>query len=141
MCGSIIYVDEDGLQVADVMSHDYLAVDGHSNLQTFIDEQLLRTGRRCFLVTENGRIEGLITARDVSNIERIRWPYTTVTDVMQPLNRVRTVTPQTPGSDALDTMAREDLSQLPVVVDGELAGLISRGHILQLIQTRAELHV
>ena len=130
-----------GLQVADVMSQDYQAVDGHSNLQTFIDEQLLRTGRRCFLVTENGRIDGLITARDVSNIERVRWPSTTVADVMQPLNRVRTVTPQTPVSDALDIMAREDLSQLPVVVDGELAGLISRGHILQLIQTRAELHV
>lgn len=38
-------------------------------------------------------------------------------------------------------MAGEDINQLPVVVDGDLAGLISRGHVLQLLQTRAELHV
>lgn len=131
----------DGIRVADVMSHDYLAVDSHSNLRTFVDEQLLRTGRRCFLVTKDGRIEGLITAREVSNIERGRWPYTTVADVMRPLDQLKTVTPQTSVSDALEIMAREDLSQLPVVVNGDLAGLISRAHVLQLIQTRAELHV
>jgi Zn-dependent protease/predicted transcriptional regulator len=131
----------DGVRVADVMSRDYLSVDSRSNLQTFVDEQLLRTGRRCFLVTENGHIEGLITAKEVSTIERARWPYTTVADAMRPLDQVRTVTTQTPVSDALEIMAREDVSQLPVVVDTELTGLISRGHILQLLQTRAELHV
>ena len=92
-------------------------------------------------MTDGGRIEGLITAREVSNIERARWLYTTVADVMHPLGQVKTVTPQTPVSDALEIMAREDLSQLPVTVNGDLAGLISRAHILQLIQTRAELHV
>ena len=129
------------VRVADVMSRDCAIVDGRSNLQTFVDEYLLRTGRQCFMVTENGRVAGLITAREVSKVERARWPYTTVYDVMQPLGQVRTVTPETLVSEALEVMAREDLSQLPVVIDGDLAGLISRGHILRLIQTRAELHV
>lgn len=44
----------------DVMSRDNVTVDGRSNIQTFADEHLLR-GRRCFVVTENGRVARLIT--------------------------------------------------------------------------------
>ena len=43
-----------------------------------------------------------------------------------------------PVNEALDVMANEDLNQLPVVANGKLAGLISRRHILQLLQTRSE---
>ncbi len=130
-----------GVRVADVMSRDYPTVDGHSNLQTFVEEHLVRTGRRCLVVTLNGHSEGMITPHEISEVQRARWPYTTVADVMRPLEQIRTVGPDTPVSEALEVMAREDLNQLPVVADGELAGLISRGHVLQLLQTRAELHV
>lgn len=130
-----------GVRVADVMARDYPTVDGNSNLQTFVEEHLVRTGRRCFVVTLNGRAEGMITPNEVSHLERARWPYTTVAEVMRPLDQVRTVAPDAPVNDALEIMAREDLNQLPVVAAGELAGVVSRGHVLQLLQTRAELHV
>lgn len=130
-----------GVRVADVMSRDYPTVDGYSNLQTFVEEHLVRTGRRCFVVTVNGHPEGMITPNEISEVQRARWPYTTVADVMRPLDQVRTVTPDTPVAEALELMAREDLNQLPVAIDGQLAGIISRAHVLQLLQTRAELHV
>lgn len=130
-----------GVRVADVMSRDYPTVDGYSNLQTFVEEHLGRTGRRCFVVTLNGHAEGMITPNEVSRIERNRWPYTTVADVMRPLDQVRTVALDAPVTEALELMAREDLNQLPIVADGELAGFISRAHVLQLLQTRAELRV
>jgi len=38
-------------------------------------------------------------------------------------------------------MGREDVNQLPVVRDGRLTGIISRGDVLRLLQTRAELQV
>ena len=130
-----------GVRVADVMTRDYPTVDGHSNLQTFVEEHLVRTGRRCFVVTLNGRAEGLVTPNEVSNVERNRWPYTTLDEVMQPLDQVRRVAPDAPVTEALEVMAGEDLNQLPIMADGELAGFISRAHILQLLQTRAQLHV
>ncbi len=129
------------MRVADVMSRDYPTVDGYSNLQTFVEEHLVRTGRRCFVVTVNGRPEGMITPNEITEVPRARWPYTTVADVMRPLDQVRTVAPDTPVTEALEVMAREDLNQLPVATDGQLAGVISRAHVLQLLQTRAELHV
>ena len=42
-------------------------------------------------------------------------------------------------TEALEVMGREDVNQLPVIRDGLLAGIVSRGHILRLLQTRAEL--
>lgn len=129
------------VRVADVMSRDYPTVDAHSNLQTFVEEHLVRTGRRCFVVTLNRHPEGMITPKEVSNVERARWPHTTVVDVMRPLDHVRTVAPNAGVTEALEIMAREDLNQLPILADGELIGFISRAHILQLLKTRAELHV
>ena len=41
----------------------------------------------------------------------------------------------------LELMGREDVNQLPVLQDDHLTGIISRSHILRLLQTRAELHV
>ncbi len=128
-----------GMRAADVMTRDCPSVDGNSNLQTFVDEQLLRTGRRCFVVEEQGRIVGLITSHEVKEVERVKWPYTTVNAVMRPLDQLHTISAETPLSDVLEKMTREDVNQLPVVRDGQLDGVISRGHILRLIQTRAEL--
>jgi CBS domain-containing protein len=60
---------------------------------------------------------------------------------MLSLDQVRTVAPDAAVTEALELMAHEDLNQLPILADGELAGFISRAHVLQLLQTRAELHV
>lgn len=130
-----------GLRVADVMSRDFPVVDAHTNLQTFAEEHLMRTGRRFFVVTLNERPEGIITPNEINSVPKNRWPYTTIGDVMRPLDATRTVGPNTPVSDALEVMASQDLNQLPVIADGGLVGLLSRSNILQLIQTRAELHL
>jgi Zn-dependent protease/predicted transcriptional regulator len=130
-----------GLRVADVMSRDYLTVDAYSNLQTFAEEHVMRTGRRFFVVNLNGRPEGIITPAEIAAVPRARWPYTTVADVMQPLDRVHAVRADTPVTEALELMASRDLNQLPVSVDGSLAGVISRAHVLQLLQTRAQLNL
>lgn len=130
-----------GLRVADVMSRDFPTIDAYANLQTFTEENLVRTGRRFFIVTQNAQPVGIITPNEVISIPRARWPYTTVADVMRPLDQTRTVEPSTPITQALELMTGQDLNQLPVLSNGMLAGLISRGHILQLLQTRSELHV
>ena len=128
-----------GVRVADLMTRDCTQVDGNANLQTFVHEFLLRTGRRCFLVAENGRFTGLITLNEVKAIPQARWPFTTVYDVMVPLERLRTVTPETPVAEALEILGRENIHQLPVVSNGRLEGMISRDQIMNQLLTRVEL--
>jgi Zn-dependent protease len=128
-----------GVRVGDVMSEDCATVDAEVNLQSVVDDLLLRTGRRCIVVKHNGRVLGLVTPNEVRGVDRDRWQQLTAGDVMRPIDKLRTVAPETPAIEAFTTMAREDLNQLPVVSDGHLEGIVSRGHILQLLQSRAEL--
>jgi Zn-dependent protease/predicted transcriptional regulator len=130
-----------GVSIGDVMARQFPVIDANSNLQTFVHDHLLPTGHRCFVVLEQGRPVGIITPHEVKSIERDRWPYTTVGDVMRSLENLRTVGPERPIAEALEVMGREDVNQIPVVQNGNLAGIISRGHILRLLQTRAELDV
>jgi Zn-dependent protease len=138
-----VSIDESlrGLNVRDVMETDCSVVEGRSSLQSVVDEHLLRTGRRCFLVVENGRVAGLLTPHEIKAVERARWPTTTAESVMRPLGKLRTVEPDTPVAEALQVMGRENVNQLPVVSDGRLEGMISRGHVVRLLQTRAELNM
>ena len=131
--------DLSGVRVSDIMTRDCAVVDGRSNLQTFVDEYLLRSGQRCFIVQRDNEIVGLITPHEIKAVERQRWPYITVLDVMRPIDDIHMVTPATPVVDALETMGRDDVNQLPVVSDHHLQGVISRGNIVQFLQNRAEL--
>jgi predicted transcriptional regulator len=128
-----------GVRVGDVMAHDCPPVDGNVNLRTFVDDYLLRTGRRCYIVRENGRNSGLVSVHELKQIERQRWPFTTVSEIVLPLAQVRTVGPDTSVTKALEYIVHEDVNQLPVVSNGEVVGVISRGNVLQFLQTRAEL--
>jgi|SRR5262245_14577168 len=125
--------------VRDVMSQDCPTVDGSLNLRTFAEDYLMRTGRRCFVVHQNGRYLGLVTINELKQVEPDRWPFTTVAQIVVPLQRVRTVLPDTPLNRALELMTAEDVNQLPVISNGELVGVISRSQVLQFLQTRAEL--
>ena len=104
-------------------------------------DYLLHTGRRCFLIAEQGEVTGLITPNEVKGIPKARWPYTTVFDVMRPLEQLRTVTPETDVSEALEIIGRDGINQLPALANGRLEGMISRDQILRYLLIRAELEM
>lgn len=114
---------------------------GTRPVQTFVEDWLLRTGRRCFLVAEDGAVAGLITPHEVKTVARERWPSTMVYDVMRPLDQLRTVTPDTSVTDALEMIGQDDVNQLPVLANGRLVGMISRDQILRYLLTKDELNM
>ncbi len=40
---------------------------------------------------ENGEIAGLVTPQEVRKVERQKWPFTTIRDVMRPLDELHSV--------------------------------------------------
>ena len=129
----------EGLRAGDLMSRDCAIVEGPTSVQDFVDHHLLRTGRRCFIVTVQDRMAGLITPNEVRTLERDLWPVTPVQQIMKPLNKMYIAKPETPVMEVLETMAKEDLNQVPVVADQQLQGMLTRGEILQALKSRTEL--
>ena len=128
-----------GVRVADVMARDCSAVDAGTTLQRFVDDHALRVAARCFAVTRDGRTIGLITPEDVTHVERGRWDRTSVSEAMRPLQSLHPVSPDASAGDALDLMGRENISELPVVADGHLEGVVTRSYLVHLWQARREL--
>ena len=56
-----------------------------------------------------------------------------------PPGGLRSVTPDTSLTSALESMSRYDLNQLPVVSNNHLEGVLSRSDVLSYLQTHAEL--
>lgn len=126
-----------GLSVGDVMTKDCVTVDGNLNVKTFVAEHLIQGGNRCFVIEQQGNVTGLVSPEELKGLDQARWPYTTLYDVMAPIEEVHTVTPSTPVMEALETMGRDDVNQLAVMIGGHLEGIVSRANVLRFLQTRA----
>jgi len=128
-----------GLVAQDVMTRDCPTVSGRLSLAELVEEHILKTGQRCFVVSDNGRLEGLITLHQVKTIPRDRWQHTTLSSAMTPLARLHVVAPETPILKILEVMGAGDVNQVPVVTDNRLLGMISREHVLGVLYARMEL--
>ncbi len=127
-----------GVRVGDVMSRDCVTVDRGTAVAD-VAEQVLRTGKRCFLVTDAGHVTGMLTPQDLRAVPRDRWNATQAAEAMKPIGRLHQIGAGEPVAKALDAIVQEDVNQLPVLEEGQIRGVISRDHILRLIAARAEL--
>jgi Zn-dependent protease/predicted transcriptional regulator len=128
----------ENVRVSDIMSHDCITVDGRQSIQDLV-ERLLKTGRRCFVVMDDGHVTGLVTPHEIRQVSRSQWPMTPVDSVMRPLQGMQAVRPDAPLGNALKVMARENVNQLPVMSNSHLEGVLSRAEVVNYLQTRAEL--
>lgn len=124
-----------GLSAGDVMSPDVPTVPRDSSLEDYVHE-VLRTGRRCHVVTGNGMAVGLVTLHRVQHFPRDEWANTSIQAAMVPLNNIHWVSPAEPVTGVLERMQSEDVNQMPVLQQGHIIGMISRDSILRVIQTR-----
>ena len=128
-----------GVRVGDVMSTDCATVDATMNLRIFAEEYLLRTGRRCFIVLENGRQAGLVSINELKDMKRERWPFATVSQIAIPFDHIKTVSPETPVTEALQIMMKENANQIPVMSNGTVVGVITRVNVFQFLQTQSDM--
>lgn len=127
-----------GVRVRDVMATDCARVVPSEPVGEVVQE-LLRSGRRCFIVVDDGRVAGLLTPAEMRSVSRDEWMTTPARAAMRPIDRVHQIAADAPVTDALEILGRQDVNQLPVMEDGRLRGVISRDQILRLISARNEL--
>ena len=128
-----------GLMAEDIMARDCPTVSGQLSLTDLVHEHILKTGQRCFLVSQNGRLDGLITLHHVKAIPQERWADRFVVQAMTPIDQLHAVAPKTPILDVLGAMEQHDVNQVPVIQDGQLLGMITRDHLLRVLYANLEL--
>ncbi len=124
---------------AEVMTRDCLVVPPTATVEQTVNDYILKSGRRCFPVVENGRALGIVTLHNIKNLSRDLWPRKTVREAMTPLDKTKSVKPNDPLTTTMQILNDDDLNQLPVMEGNSIVGLIARDNLLSFIHTRAEL--
>ncbi|MGD0958003.1 MAG: CBS domain-containing protein, partial [Candidatus Acidiferrales bacterium] len=126
-----------GVTARDIMSSDIPTVARNLSIDEYVHE-VLRTGRRCHIVTGGDKPSGLITLHAARAVPRDEWANTSIQAVMLPIDRVHSAAPDDPVLSVLERMQTADINQMPVVSDGHIVGMIGRDTILGLLQTRLQ---
>ena len=124
-----------GVTAGDIMSKDVPTVGRDISLSDYVHE-VLRTGRRCHIVTGAGTPVGLITLHAARAIPRDEWGTNSVQAAMLPIDKIHWAAPSDPVLKILERMQREDVNQMPVLDQGNIVGIIGRDSILGALQTR-----
>lgn len=130
-----------GLTVRDVMTPAPYSVNADLSLQELVDGYMLPYGLRSVPVAEMDRFVGLVTLADVRRVPREEWGQTRVAQALIPPERLHAVAPQQKLSEVVPLMAERDVNQLPVVQDGQLAGMLSRDVVMHVLSVRQSLGV
>jgi len=129
----------EGVPVRRLMRRDIDAVAPELSLLHLVDEHLMRTDQRAFPVVESGRLVGLVCLEDLRKVPRAAWPDAHVAEIMTPADALSVVTPDAEINEAMHTLGRRDVEQLPVVTDGRLVGVLRRRDILRWLELQAPL--
>jgi CBS domain-containing protein len=110
-------------------------LDGSETVEQIVADALLRRGvRTYYVIGPGGALEGLLSLRELVATPPERRALTRARDVMIPAERLACVGPGETGWDALQRMAGQRVSQLPVVDGARLVGVLTRERLLTLVE-------
>jgi len=128
-----------GHRVSQAMSTQCAAVPADLTLQQLVDEHILGSGKRCFLVNRGGETIGLMTLHRIKEVPRPEWATTNAAQVMLPFEQLKRIDPDAELWAALQEMDRDGVNQLPVIRDHHVIGMLSREDVITFLRTLQEL--
>jgi len=128
-----------GHKVSQAMSTHSATVPADLTLQALVDEYILGSGQRCFLVNGGGDTIGLMTLQRIREVPRAEWATTSVAQVMLPVEQSERIGSDTELWGAIQKMDRDGVNQLPVTRDQHVIGMLSREDVITYLRTLQEL--
>jgi Zn-dependent protease/predicted transcriptional regulator len=130
----------EGVKVKALMSGNVISVQSSMRIAQLVEDFYLTHKHNTYPVIDGDRIVGIITLKLVREVPRDQWAEKTVREVMMPAGKEIIVDPDGDAGDVLEKMVRSGEGRLPVVKDGKVVGMITRGDILHLLQIKADLN-
>jgi predicted transcriptional regulator len=130
-----------GVRVADVMTTTCPVVSPGMTISRLVQDYIYLSGHRCFMVTDGGELRGILTLRNIKLVDQKSWDTTSVGDIMTPAARLKVTQPDEEVLSVLEQMEEYGISQMPVVSEGRIIGLVVRDDIIRLLYTRSRLGI
>jgi Zn-dependent protease/predicted transcriptional regulator len=130
-----------GITARDIMTSSCPTVSSEVTLDYLVQEYIFSGGHRCFLVTDDGEMKGIMTLGNIKSVARADWGSTPVKNVMTPVEKLRVAYPDQDILSVLEQMDESNINQMPVVNEGRVIGLITRENVFRFLHTRSRLGI
>ena len=122
-----------------MMRTDPPSVSAGATVRALVHEHMMPGDDYAFpVVSQGGQLEGLVTLSDVRKVPEEEWPSTPVQQIMTPTAELMTVSTDEEAADALRKLRQQDVRQLPVMENGNLAGLLRRRDVIRWLQLHTD---
>jgi predicted transcriptional regulator len=122
------------------MTQNYALISPDITLQEMVNQGILGVGRRAFLVQDSNQIIGVLAAPQLKKVAIEKWPETTAAQAMAPLNQIHLVQSQSDLWESINEMEQEGVSQLPVLDDSQVQGVLSREGVISFMKKLQAAH-
>lgn len=129
----------EGIQVRQLMEPNPVTISAYATIEELVDRYMLGRNLRGLPVVDEGVLAGIITLNDIKDTPREHWGQFRVLDRMSPRESLITADPETDLDTVLQMMSERDFHQIPVLENGAVVGLLTRGQIIRFLQLRQSL--
>jgi Zn-dependent protease len=129
----------EGEPVRRFMTSEPVTLPAGVTLNQAVERYFYRYHHKLFPVTDDARLVGCLSTREVSRIPRDEWGRRTVGSVAVPCGPRNAITPDSDALQALTLMRRSGEPRLLVVEDGRLAGVVTLKDLLEFFALKVEL--
>ena len=132
------------LKASDATVRDFRVLDANMTLREFADEYLLldRKEAPAYYASSDGRYRGLVSIDSLRQVERSEWENRTLESIAQPLLEVPHVRENTPLTEAIALIEKQNLDRLTVLTPADsVAGTIDRGDVVRAVAKQMNFRV
>jgi CBS domain-containing protein len=129
----------EGEPVRRFMTPEPMTVPPETTLRELVEDHIYRYHHDLFPVTEDLRLLGCVSTRQVKQVPREKWDRVTVREVIIPCSPVNTIGPDEDALKVLALIRRTGNSRLMVVEDERLVGIIALKDMLAFLSLKMDL--
>ncbi|MEJ2110451.1 MAG: CBS domain-containing protein [Acidobacteriota bacterium] len=125
--------------VRQVMHDDFKTVDWLVSVEELVQEFVYKFRLTDIPVRNRDEIIGIVSLDRIKTVSKDLWTFKQVRDIMVPIEDVESVGLDSDASDVLKKMESGKITCMPVMENGQLAGIINRNDIVKFLQIKSEL--
>jgi len=125
--------------VSQAMTPGCPVVPSNVTIEQLVQNYIFLGGHHFFLVADEGELKGFLTLRNIRDVSRQNWGITQVKEIITPIDRLKVAYPDQDAQSILEQMDEVNISQMPVVSEGRVIGLITRDNLLRYLRIRSRL--
>jgi CBS domain-containing protein len=123
------------------MSTEFPTVGPSMSVAEMVHARVLINGQDYFAVVDQGKLLGIVTAREIEKLPKSRWGSTSAGQVMRLPKHLGTASAAYSAANVLEAMDRLRVDRIPVIEEDKMVGIVAREGILRLAGVRARLRV